>query len=148
MGVERIVIKNAIKIYLGIVLFFFLMKLLNLDNISELRLLNFIFVFWGINGAIRQNIFENGNTNYLQNLFIGLFTSLLSLVLIIFSFTIYLFYIEPSFIQILGDSSLWGENLTPPSIAVALFIEGMASSIICAFIVMQFWKNKKPQNKE
>jgi hypothetical protein len=33
--------------------------------------------------------------------------------------------------------------LTPSLISVAIFIEGMASSIICAFIVMQFWKNKK-----
>ncbi|PHR69134.1 MAG: hypothetical protein COA67_11335 [Lutibacter sp.] len=146
MGVEKIVFKNALKIYLGVVLFFFLMKLLNLDTVTELRILNFGFVFWGVNSVIKENIFNNNNTNYLQNLFIGLFTSLLSVFFIIISFSIYLFYIEPSFIHVVEDSSLWGSDLTPPLISAAIFIEGMASSIVCSFIVMQFWKNKKNPN--
>ncbi|AOW21359.1 hypothetical protein [Urechidicola croceus] len=147
MGVEKIVLKNAIKIFLGIVVFFFLMKLLRLEHITQLRVLNFAFVFWGINSAIKENFKHNQNSLYLQNLFIGLFTSLLSLIFIIVSFTVYLFYIEPSFINVMEDSTIWGKTLSPPLLAVALFMEGMASSIVCSFIVMQFWKNKKiPSN--
>ncbi len=137
------VFKNALKIYLGVVLFFFLMKLLGLDDITELRVLNFGFVFWGVNSVIKENIFKNNNTNYLQNLFLGLFTSLASVFFILISFTVYLHYIEPSFIQVVEDSSLWGNDLTPTLIAVAIFMEGMASSVVCSFIVMQFWKNQK-----
>lgn len=147
MGAEKMVFKNALKIYLGVVLFFFLMKLLGLDDITELRVLNFGFVFWGVNSVIKENIFKNNNTNYLQNLFLGLFTSLASVFFILISFTIYLHYIEPSFIQVVEDSTLWGNDLTPTLIAVAIFMEGMASSVVCSFIVMQFWKNQKRPNE-
>ena len=71
MSVEKIVINNAVKIFLGIVLFFFLMKLIGLDEFTELRILNFAFVFWGVNTAIKQNRKTQENSMYLHNLFIG-----------------------------------------------------------------------------
>jgi len=143
MSVGKIIIINAIKIFAGIVLFFFLMKLFGLDEFTELRLLNFIFVFWGINSAIKKNIFKNGNNNYLENLSLGFRTSFLAILLLIFSLTIYLFYINPSFIHVMENSKIWGNNLTPPLIAFAIFIEGISSSLVCTFILMQYWKNYK-----
>jgi|TARA_B110000305_G_scaffold241441_1_gene315614 hypothetical protein len=143
MSVEKIVINNAVKIFLGIVLFFFLMKLIGLDEFTELRILNFAFVFWGVNTAIKQNRKTQENSMYLHNLFIGFFTSFVSVIMVCIALTVYLYYIEPSFIQVLENSSLWGTSLTPPLMAFALFIEGVASSMICTFILMQYWKNKK-----
>ena len=143
MKIEKIVFKNAVKIFLAIIAFFFLMKLLGLEKINELRILNFAFVFWGVNNAIKESIYLNKVNDYLQNLFTGLFTSIISVIFTIIAFSIYLHYIDPQFIKVVENSSLWGEKLTPSLISVAIFIEGMASSIICAFIVMQFWKNKK-----
>jgi hypothetical protein len=100
-------------------------------------------VFWGVNNAIKESIYLNKVNDYLQNLFTGLFTSIISVIFTMIAFSIYLHYIDPQFIKVVENSSLWGEKLTPSLISVAIFIEGMASSIICAFIVMQFWKNKK-----
>ena len=139
MSVEKIVINNAVKIFLGIVLFFFLMKLIGLDEFTELRILNFAFVFWGVNTAIKQNRKTQENSMYLHNLFIGFFTSFVSVIMVCIALTVYLYYIEPSFIQVLENSSLWGTSLTPPLMAFALFIEGVASSMICTFILMQYW---------
>ena len=143
MTVEKIVLVNALKIFAGIVLFFFLMKLFGLESVTELRLLNFIIVFWGVNSAIKKNFIENQNSAYLQNLVLGFFTSFVAVILTSISLTVYLFYIEPSFIEVLESSTLWGNSLTPPLMAFAIFIEGVASSMICTFIVMQYWKNKK-----
>ena len=143
MTTEKIIFTNAIKIYIGIVLFFFLMKLLGIDHITELRALNFFFVFWGINNAVKNNIFKNNNNTYLSNLFIGFSTSFLSVIMISASLMIYLFYIDPSFIETIENLLLWGGNLTPPLISFAILIEGLASSIICTFIVMQYWKKYK-----
>lgn len=143
MSVEKIVLSNAVKIFVGIVLFFFVMKLFGLDEITELRMLNFAFVFWGVNAAIKQNLETQEESMYIHNLFIGFFTSFVSVIMICFSLSVYLFYIEPSFIQVLENSTLWGSSLTPPLMAFAIFIEGVASSMICTFIVMQYWKNKK-----
>jgi hypothetical protein len=119
------------------------MKLLNLEQFTELRLLNFIFVFWGINNSLKTNIFKNHSTNYLENLYIGFATSFLSMLLLIFSLTIYLYYIDPSFIQIIENLKIWGNHLTPPLIAFAIFIEGISSSLVCTFILMQYWKGYK-----
>ncbi|MFK5958607.1 MAG: hypothetical protein QM495_07010 [Lutibacter sp.] len=147
MNSQNIIIRNSLKIYLSIVLFFFLMKLFKLEQLTELRLLNFVFVFWGINSAVKKNIYINNNINYLQNLFIGFATSLLAVILLIFSLTIYLFYINPSFIHVIENLKIWGNHLTPIEIAFAIFTEGISSSIVISFILMQFWKGYKIPNR-
>lgn len=143
MGINQIIIKNALKIVLGVVLYFFAMKLLGLENISELRFLNFIFVIWGVNSAIKNNIHENQDTYYISNLFIGVSTSIIAIGIILISLIAYVSLIEPGFIAVLENSSLWGKNLSLPLIVFAITIEGIASSVICSFILMQYWKNYK-----
>jgi len=143
MGTNQIIIKNALKIVLGIVLYFFAMKLFGLDTISELRFLNFIFVVWGINSAIKNNIQKNKDTFYISNLFIGVSTSVIAVGMIIIGLITYVSLIDPNFIIVLEKSFLWGSNLTLPLIIFAIAIEGIASSVICSFILMQYWKNYK-----
>lgn len=143
MGLNQIVIKNALKIVLGIILYFFSMKLLGLENVSELRFLNFLFVVWGVNNAIKMNIIKNKETFYISNLFIGVSTSVIAVGMLIISLIIYVSLIEPDFITVLENSSLWGSNLSLPIIIFAIAIEGIASSVICSFILMQYWKNHK-----
>lgn len=143
MGTNQIIIKNALKIVLGIVIYFFAMKLFGLDTISELRFLNFLFVVWGINSAIKNNIQKNKDTFYISNLFIGVSTSVIAVGMIIIGLITYVSLIDPGFIGVLEKSFLWGSNLTLPLIIFAIAIEGIASSVICSFILMQYWKNYK-----
>ncbi|MBL4644151.1 MAG: hypothetical protein JKY44_11235 [Flavobacteriaceae bacterium] len=143
MGTNQIIIKNALKIVLGIVIYFFAMKLFGLDTISELRFLNFLFVVWGINSAIKNNIQKNKDTFYISNLFIGVSTSVIAVGMIIIGLITYVSLIDPGFINVLEKSFLWGSNLTLPLIIFAIAIEGIASSVICSFILMQYWKNYK-----
>ena len=143
MSTKKIIIYQALKIFGGVVLFFFLMKLLNLEHITELRLFNVFFVLYGINGAIKLNIFKNKTNNYISNLYLGFASSFLAVIFLSISLTIYLSYIEPSFINTIEDLNMWGKNLAPPLVAFAILIEGLASSIILTFISMQYWKNHK-----
>ena len=110
---------------------------------KPLRLVNFLFVFWGIKGAIKKNIFTTNLNEYLTNLYLGFATSFLGVILVSISLTIYLFYIQPSFINTIEDLNMWGANLSPPLVAFAILVEGLASSIIVTFIIMQYWKNYK-----
>ena len=146
MGTNQIIIKNALKIVLGIVLYFFFMKFLDLENVSELRFLNFIFVVWGINSAIKSNIINNKDTFYLTNLFIGVSTSVIAVAFTLIGLIIYVSLISPEFIIVLEKSFLWGSHLSLPLIVFAITIEGIASSVICSFILMQYWKNYKNKN--
>ncbi|CAL2101382.1 conserved membrane protein of unknown function [Tenacibaculum sp. 190130A14a] len=143
MSSTKIIINNALLIFGGIVGFFFLMKIFGLDNVSELRLLNFVFVLWGINRAIKTNININKETFYLNNLSIGIGTSVLAVGLTALGLIIYVDYIDNSFLSVLEDSFFWGSNLTLPLVVFALLIEGVASSVICSFILMQYYKNVK-----
>jgi hypothetical protein len=143
MKTEKIIFRNALKIYLGIVVYFFLMLFLNAAHISELRILNFVFVFWGINSAVKTNIFKNQKNTYLANLFIGFATSFAAVIMIGASLMVYLFYINPFFIEVIKESFFWGNDLTPPIVAFAIIVEGFASSIVCSFIVIQYWKRYK-----
>ncbi len=146
MGINQIIIKNALKIVLGIVIYFFAMKLLGLENVSELRFLNFLFVAWGINNAIKSNIKKNKDTFYISNLFIGVSTSVIAVGMVIISLITYISLIDPGFITVLENSFLWSSNLTLPLIVFAIAIEGIASSVICSFVLMQYWKNYKIEN--
>jgi|AP95_1055475.scaffolds.fasta_scaffold52508_1 hypothetical protein len=146
MGTNQIIIKNALKIAVGIVIYFFAMKLLGLENVVELRFLNFLFVIWGINSSIKSNIHENQNTAYVQNLFLGVSTAALAVLMTIGCLIIYVTFLSPQFIKVLEESFLWGNNLSLGLVVFALLIEGIASSVICSFILMQYWKNHKIKN--
>ena len=124
MGTNQIILKNALKIVLGIVLYFFAMKLLGLEKVFELRFLNFLFVVYGINSSIKSNIYKNKNTAYIGNLLIGFSTSVLAVLIAIGCLIIYVSFIDPQFITVLEDSFLWGNNLSLGLIVFALLIEG------------------------
>ncbi|CAM1374449.1 hypothetical protein [Tenacibaculum xiamenense] len=146
MSKNKIIINNALLIFAGIVGFFLIMKFSGLDNVSELRFLNFVFVFWGINRAIKTNIKKNQETLYFENLLIGAGTSILAVGLTIVGLIIYVSFIDGAFLNVLENSSFWGKNLSLPLVIFALAIEGIASSVTCAFILMQYYKNYKVSN--
>jgi len=41
------------------------------------------------------------------------------------------------------NSFIWGNNLSLGLILFAILIEGLASSVICSFLIMQYWKKHK-----
>jgi hypothetical protein len=143
MTTTKIILKNALFIFLGIVAYFFLMKVLGLDKVSELRFLNFIFVLWGINNAIKTNIHLNSEKHYINNFSIGIGTAATAVGFTIIGLIIYVSFINPEFMTILEQSSFWGDNLSLSLVVFALLIEGIASSVICSFILMQYYKNYK-----
>ncbi|CAM1372741.1 conserved membrane hypothetical protein [Tenacibaculum litopenaei] len=143
MSSNKIIVNNALLIFAGITGFFFFMKILGLDNVSELRLLNFVFVFWGINRAIKTNIHNNRELVYFQNLLIGVGTSIMAVGLTILGLIIYVTFLDAAFIEVLENSSFWGKDLNLSLVVFALAIEGIASSVVCAFILMQYYKNYK-----
>ncbi len=143
MSSTKIITNNALLIFGGIVGFFLLMKIFGLDNVSELRFLNFGFVLWGINNAIKTNMDRNQESLYLNNFSVGIGTSVVAVTLSIIGLIIYVDFINPNFMTVLEDSAFWGQNLSLGLVVFALAIEGIASSVICSFILMQYYKNYK-----
>lgn len=140
---QKIVFKNASKIYLSIIGFYFFMELIGMADIIELRILNILFVIWGINASIKNNIETNMDNNYLTNLSIGFSTGLLGVLAVIISMALYVSWIDDSLINLLQQTSFWGNNLTLPKIVFSMTVEAMASCVISAFVLMQYWKKHK-----
>ena len=140
MNSRTIIFTNAAKIFLSITGFFFLIKLIGLSHVIELRFLNIVFVLWGINSAIKTNI-QKIDTSYIGNLFVGLSTAYIASLATITAMVIYVTFLDNSLIQMLHDSSFWGNQLTLPQIIFSMVIEATAGCIISTFILMQYWKS-------
>jgi hypothetical protein len=135
-------LRNGIIIFLGIGLYFLLMILLGLGDISALRLLNVVFVFYGVNRTIKINLNE-GNKNFVLNAVSALITSIIGVVLSIIGLLIYS-YIQggDAYIQSLSKTFLFGGNPTIVTYCISLLFEGIASSIIVTLLIMLYTNNK------
>lgn len=143
MNTNKIILTNALFIYGCIVAYFLLMKIFGLDNVAELRYLNFLFVFWGVNRAIKMNIDITNEDSYFSNFYVGFGASVIGVALTIIGLMVYVGIMDPNFIKVLENSSLWGKELSLGMVVFALAIEGIASSVICSFTLMQYYKNYK-----
>ena len=101
MSTNKIMFYNAVRIFVGIAAYFFLMKLLGLETYSELRVLNFAFVLWGINRSIKTNIQVNNEFLYIRNLATGIGTSALAVGMSIFGLIFYAEFLHATLFQFL-----------------------------------------------
>jgi hypothetical protein len=133
--------KNGVLIFLGIGLFFLIIDLLGYADKNYLRTLNAFIVLFGINRTISYNK-KQGKKGYLENLIAGFKTGILGIVLGIIGLIIFV-YIKggESYLDKLSDTFFFvGKNNIVKYCAVLLF-EGIASSLIGSFVLMQYWKD-------
>lgn len=142
MNFSRIFI-NGFIIFIGIALFFLLMETMGLADQIYLRLINFVFVIYGVNRTIRSNYKEHTN-GYFTNLMSGIFTALVSLFLGLAAFIAYVEYKGgEEYLHTFAESYIFGGG--EPSLyqfCIGLMIEGFAASAIVSFALMQYWKDK------
>lgn len=142
MNQTKIITSNAVLITALIGGFFFLCKFFGLEDNPYLRFINLFFVVFGTRRAIKASINENEETRYTTNLGIGIQTSALAVLISILGVIGYTYFINPEFLEIMKGSFLFGGNkVSLGEIFFTLLIEGMASSVIGSFIMMQFFKN-------
>jgi hypothetical protein len=132
-------IYNGVMIFIGIGIYFLTMELLGLSDVFLLRLLNIFIVVYFVNKTIKSNYTE-GKTAYLDSL-----TSLTGVAL---SVAALLAYISlkggDAYLAKLSQNFLFGGG--QPSMyqyCIGLLFEGIASSIIITFTLMQYWKDRK-----
>jgi hypothetical protein len=132
---------NGILIFFGIGIYFLAMEALGLSNVYYLRLLNIFIVLYVVNRTIKTNI-EEGKTDYFQNIISGGLTSFIGVFLSCFGLREYIMIRGGAeYIKKLSDAFLFGNNPTVNEYCIGLFFEGIASSVIATFILMQYWKS-------
>ncbi|MBG6110850.1 hypothetical protein H4V97_002127 [Flavobacterium sp. CG_23.5] len=133
---------NGSIIFIGIGIFFLLMNVLGLANLFYLRLLNVVFIFYGVNKTIEMNIVE-GKKEFVANAVSAMKTSLVGVFLSILALIIYSYSKGgDAYVQSLSKTFLFGGNPSVTTYSICLLFEGMASSVIVTMLLMLYWNNK------
>jgi hypothetical protein len=133
---------NAIIIFAGISIYFLVIDFLNLSGILWLRMLNVLFVWYGVTRTLSSNVAE-GKTGYGANLlsasitaFSGVFLSIVGLIA----------YIHlrggDSYIANFSEDLLFGGEPTANQYCIGILFEGVASALIVVFVSVQYWRRK------
>ena len=137
------VITNGVLVFLGIGIYFLLMELLGLSNQPFLRILNIVFVVFGVNRTIRQNAKE-GVRGYNTNFLSAILTSMIGAILSIAVLLIYINYSggEVHLEKLSHGFMFGGGKPSIPQYCFGLLLESAAASLIVSFTLMQYWKDK------
>jgi hypothetical protein len=134
---------NGFIIYIGIGTYFLIIEYLGLADEFFLRILNLFIVGFGVNLTLKQNA-HSGIRGYFTNLISGILTSLIGAFLSVGSLLIYIGYKGgDAYLQTLSKGFLFGGgDVNISYYCIGLLFESIASSVIIAFVLMQFWKNQ------
>ncbi|MEO8238011.1 MAG: hypothetical protein ABI576_07870 [Flavobacterium sp.] len=133
---------NGFFIFLGISIFFLLMEVLNLSHLFYLRLLNVLFIFYGVNRTLKMNLAE-GKTGFLPNARSAMVTSFTGVVLSIGALLIYSYAKGgDAYVKSLSQAFMFGGEPSVPTYVLCLLFEGTASCIIVTLMMMLLWNNK------
>ena len=135
------IFKTALLTVSGMIAYFFLMKLFNMNSILELRYLNFIFIFLGVRHVLLHKQSADGvKVHFHSALMIGFLTSFL--IAIMFSAFVFSYLsVDTTFMSMVTFSQPFGKYLSPASSSLVIFLEVVASGAIIAIPVL--WSMKK-----
>lgn len=137
----RIVLLYSAFICAGLISFFFLLKLVGLDHIFELRYFNAVIVFFGLYKAIKSGLHSVKENHYLAGLFTSFLTTLTTVVSISLFLLFYTSFFDQNLIELLAQSGVFSTKLNPFMLSLIILIEGIASSSIFSFILMQYMRS-------
>jgi hypothetical protein len=138
----RIEIRNGILVFLLLGGYFLIIDAVGLADQFYLRLFNIFLVGYGANLTIQSRL-RDGKFGYFGNLIAGFFTALIGTSLSVIGLFLYIEFIqEPDYLYSLADSLFI--TATPNNLlqyCIGLVIEGVGSSVVISYGLMQRWKN-------
>ncbi|MES2412030.1 MAG: hypothetical protein V4535_11360 [Bacteroidota bacterium] len=133
---------NAIIIFAGISAYFLIIDLLNLSDILWLRMLNVLFVWYGVTRTLSYNV-EHGKKDYGYNLFSAATTAFLGVFLSIIALISYIHLRGgDDYVNNLSQDLLFGGKPTANQYCIGILFEGIASALIVVFVSVQYWRRK------
>lgn len=130
-------------IFIGLLVYFFLMLALGLINVVELRLLNLPIMGTGIYLAIKQfRRTHDGQLDYFRALVLGVSTGFIGTS----SFVLFLFIymkLQTNFLTSILEGEALSEYMNTYIATFAVWIEGIFSGFIMTFILINYMKTDK-----
>lgn len=135
---NRIPQSFGLRIGIGLILYFVVMHLSGLSHHVELRLLNLLILVAGVYLALKKfkNTHED-HLNYFRALITGVATGAIgSVIFAIFLFAYMKF--DTSLMQSIAENEPMGRYLNPYIAAFIVALEGLFSSLLVTFILINF----------
>ncbi|WP_462248934.1 hypothetical protein [Ekhidna sp.] len=143
-SLEKHILKFGLLTTVSLIVYFLLMRILGLAEITELRALNALIMFSGIFLTIKG--FRNGNFGsgfgYLSGIAVGFFTG----IVIAISFSVFVgLYItlDPVFLAAIVAENAQKEFLNPMTASMVILIEAVSSGFLFSYAAMQWLKDDK-----
>ena len=141
---EKIGLKYGLLTAAGLIGYFFIMKMIGLSHIVELRFLNAVILTIGIVMALRGfKQVKKEHFGYLSGLGLAFITSLVATIIFSAFMLIYIKTFDNSLLDVLTHNRLVGERISStPGLVIfmVLMLEGVISGAMIGFIAMQFFK--------
>jgi hypothetical protein len=135
---NRISENYGLKIALGLIIYFVLMKVFGLGHIVELRFMNLAILTGGVYLALRQfRKTHDDQLNYFRGLVTGVATAGIGSLL----FGIFLFaymQIDVDLMQSIKDNDPMGRYLNPYMAAFIVVLEGFFSGLLVTFVLLNW----------
>jgi hypothetical protein len=135
---KRIILLHGAMAAVCYIAFFFLMRSLNLIEMTELRFVNY-FIFGLVGYHALSEIRKHAELNYFQDFGAAFLTGIVSFLILGAFLYIYL-HIDTSFLQYLNRTVITGANSSPSELSLILFFEGSAMSAVVTLCMMQLFK--------
>ena len=134
---------NGLIITAGIALLFLLVNLIGLQRLTFLRAFNAFIVFYGIYRTYKMNV-SAGITSLGDNLISMLKTGIVGVVTSVIGLAIFATYKGgQAYLDTISYGFLYGKNPTLNEYCFGLLIEGTASAVIIALLIMQSSKVRR-----
>lgn len=140
----RIAEKYGLFIAIGLVAFFLIMRLFGLLYIVELRAFNLAIVVLGILGAMKtmQKTLPERFT-YFQGIGTGILTGIIGSVVFSLFLFFYVSFFDSGLMQSIIENEPMGRFMNPYIVSVIISVEGIASSMLVAFIIINYLDPQK-----
>ena len=141
--VEKVALKYGLLTFLGLTIYFLLMRFAGLFQIIELRYLNGLFMVVAIWKALKfykKN--SQSELTYFEGLGLGTMTAVVAAVPFGL-FVLFYLLIDSDFMAFLVANEMFGQYLNPPVLGFLIAFEGLVSGVMISFILMQYLKRQQ-----
>lgn len=131
--------KHGLLIALGLVIFFFIMRIFGLLYMVELRVMNIVIMIVGILMAIRAlKKLHPEEFTYFKGMGTGVLTGIIGSILFGLFVFFYVTFLDTGLMQNIIENEPMGRFMNPYIVSVIIVVEGIASALLVSFIIMNY----------
>ena len=133
-------------IFVGLLVYFFLMYLLGWIHVTELRLVNLVVLIAGVYFALRQyQRTHRGHMDYFHAFTIGMWTAAIGTLTFSVFVLVYL-HIDKNLMNLIAEKQPLGFYLNPYIASFIVSLEGVFSGLFVTFLLSNFMADRRPVN--